>query len=125
MHASPGSGAAGTTVRVTGINFSSDGTSSNVEVRWDRRDGPSLASIAPGALGEKGSFDVNVTVPADAAIGNHILIATQTLANGAPCVGCPGRANFEVSAAAAQASSNAAAVAAPASGQDDYAPSGA
>lgn len=120
-HATPESGPAGASVRMTGSNFSSEGTSSNVEIRWDRRDGPSLASIAPAALGDKGSFDVTVTVPADAAIGNHILIATQTLANGAPCVGCPGRANFHVTAASAQASSNSAA-AAPASDQQTSAP---
>ncbi|MDP9403791.1 MAG: hypothetical protein M3P85_10815 [Actinomycetota bacterium] len=114
----------GTTVRVTGTNFDTAATSSSVEIRLDRRDGPSLASVAPTALAENGSFAVDVTVAPNTAIGNHILIATQSLANGQPCVGCPGRANFEVTGAGASASSNRSSAAVPPASEQNTSSSG-
>ncbi|MBW3616064.1 MAG: hypothetical protein KY439_12275 [Actinobacteria bacterium] len=114
LHANPSSAAAGAAdaVTVTGANYSMEATSSPVDIRLDRRDGPVLASITIDQM-KGGRFERKVTIPAKTAIGNHILIATQTLANGAPCVGCPGRANIEVTAQAAAASSGS--TAAPAS----------
>lgn len=112
LHANPSSAAAGSEVEVRGQNYTNDPKASNVDIRLDRRSGPVvLASVAPANLGPSGSFKLNVTIPAGTAIGDHILIATQTLASGAPCVGCPGRANLTVTATAqgASASSNGAA----------------
>lgn len=107
LHANPASAAAGAAdaVTVTGANYSMEATSSPVDIRLDTRDGPVLASIVVSEL-RGGRFTRNVTIPGNTAIGNHILIATQTLANGAPCVGCPGRANIEVTAAQASAASS-------------------
>lgn len=124
MHANPQSGPAGSTVQVSGTNFSRESTSSDVAIRLDRRDGRVLASIPASSLEPVGTttgkFSANVTIPADVAIGNHILIATQTLGNGRPCIGCPGRANFEVTGAGARATSNETA-AGPAAAQQDQA----
>lgn len=110
LHANPSSAAAGAVVKVRGQNYTNDPKASNVDIRLDRRSGPVLASVAPAGLGPSGSFELDVTIPSGTAIGDHILIATQTLASGAPCVGCPGRANLTVTAAqGASASSNGAA----------------
>lgn len=120
LHANPTSAAAGATVQVSGVNYDRNATSSPVDIRLDRRSGAVLASVSTASLGSKGDFSVAVTIPAGTAIGNHILVATQTLGNGAPCVGCPGRANLEVtSAAAASAGSSAAG---PASNTEESSP---
>ncbi|MDP9441836.1 MAG: hypothetical protein M3P34_06615, partial [Actinomycetota bacterium] len=112
LHANPTSAGQGTQVQVQGANYSKTAGSSNVDIRLDGRNGPVLATIAPASLegsGNTGKFSVTVTVPANTAIGNHILVATQTLSGGEPCIGCPGRANLEVRAAAASSSSGTAA----------------
>lgn len=108
LHANPQSAAAGTAVQVTGVNYNTASTSSNVDIRLDGRNGPVLATVAPATLGSKGDFALEVTIPAGTASGNHILVATQTLGNGAPCAGCPGRANIEVTGAAAASNDTAA-----------------
>lgn len=107
LHANPSSAAAGAAnaVAVTGANYDMESTSSPVDIRLDTRDGTVLASILVSEL-RGGRFTRNVTIPANTPIGNHILVATQTLANGAPCVGCPGRANIEVTAAQASPASS-------------------
>ncbi len=118
LHANPQSAAAGTAVQVSGVNYNSAGTSSNVDIRLDGRNGPVLASIAPASLGSKGDFSVSVTIPAGTASGNHIFVATQILANGAPCAGCPGRANIEVTGASASSADNNSAAGPAASNED-------
>lgn len=118
LHANPTTAAAGATVQVTGVNYDRNATSSAVDIRLDRRSGPVLASVPTASLGSKGDFAVAVTIPAGTAIGNHILVATQTLGNGAPCVGCPGRANLEVTSGATAASAGPAA-AGPSSNSED------
>lgn len=123
LHANPQSAAAGTAVQVTGVNYNTASTSSNVDIRLDGRNGPVLATIAPASLGSKGDFAREVTIPAGTASGNHILVATQTLSSGAPCAGCPGRANIEVTGASAASNSSAAGPAASSNDQGSGAPS--
>lgn len=118
LHANPQSAPAGTAVDVTGVNYDMKETSSNVDIRLDSRNGPVLASIPPSQLGAKGDFTRSVTIPEGTASGNHIFVATQTLANGSPCVGCPGRANIEVTGASASAAENSSA-AGPSSSSDE------
>lgn len=118
LHANPQSAVAGSAVQVTGVNYNTASTSSNVDIRLDGRNGPVLATVAPATLGSKGDFALEVTIPAGTATGNHILVATQTLASGAPCAGCPGRANIKVEGAPAAAADNNSAAGPAASNED-------
>ncbi|MDP9023286.1 MAG: hypothetical protein M3N57_11460, partial [Actinomycetota bacterium] len=65
---SPHAGPAGTQVTVTVEGFA-DGP---VEIRWDDRDGPLLATA------EGPDFTVEVTVPADASPGQHTFVLNAT-----------------------------------------------
>ena len=74
-----------------GTGFSPDGTSSNIELRLDRRDGPSMASISP-----RKTFAVDFLMLSGTSPGDHIIIATQVVDTGAPAPGTPARANVVV-----------------------------
>lgn len=74
-----------------GNDFSDAGTSSNIELRLDRRDGPSMASIPPTRM-----FVVDFLMIAGTAPGDHVVIATQVVGTGSPAPGTPARANIRV-----------------------------
>lgn len=65
---------AGSPVRVLGASFDENGRP--VEIRWGDKDGHVLAT-AP--VDRRGEFRRTVIVPADAAVGPHLVTATQKL----------------------------------------------
>ena len=97
---SPKSGPAGSTVTVTGNNYSTAATSSPVQVRLDSRTGPLLWSGAPAA---NRSITATVTIPGDTPAGYHTILVTQYTSTGAPVAGTPGRTSFQVTGAASSA----------------------
>ena len=100
--ASPNSGPVGTTVTVTGGNYSASATASNVEVHLDTRDGLVLGSTRAAS---NGTFSVSFQIPSNVTVGYHTLIATQYTSAGAPVAGSPGRTTLRVtSPSVAQAS---------------------
>ncbi len=104
LQANPNSGAAGSTINVTGTRFRTDPASSPgpVEIRLDSRSAAPIgtlpvASVAAGT----GGISLSVTIPAAAAIGYHTLIATQyNTSTGALLSGFPVRASYKVTAVA-------------------------
>ena len=95
LHAKPRVAPAGSTVTLFGTNYSSSGTSSNIEIRLDGRAGRVIGSFTP----RSGLQNVPITVPADVPPGLHTLVATQYTAAGNPVSCTPGRATIEVTAA--------------------------
>lgn len=106
LNANPGSGAAGATIQVTGTNYVKSG--GPVEIRLNTRTGEPLASLPAASITDiGGTISLSVTIPANAAVGYHTLIATQrSTANGALLNGFPVRATYRVTAAAATRESN-------------------
>lgn len=97
---------AGGTVKVTGSSFSMTGDNfakegvTPVEIRWDKLDGPVLATTTadPG-----GFISASVTVPGDATPGNHVLVAVQNVQTDdglEPAYGTPARAPLTVGSVA-------------------------
>jgi len=107
LKAAPSTVAPGATVQVTGSNYSSDSALfSPVSIRLDSRTGPELGTAQPTNT----KISRNVQVPATAAAGDHLLVATQTrLSDATPKAGTPGRTTIRVSGAAAAASTTPAA----------------
>ena len=93
LNLSAPAGTAGSTVAVTGAAFATAAGSSPVALRWGKADGPVLAQATPDRAG---NISANVTVPADAKAGYHVIVATQTGPRGAAAPGTPARAAFEV-----------------------------
>ncbi len=93
----PKSGPAGTSVNVTGCNYSN---AAQTEVRLDSRTAPPLATPMPTS----GCVNTNVTIPAGTSVGYHTVLITQTV-NGVPRSGSPGRASFQVTSGAASSAS--------------------
>ena len=91
LRAEPSVVAAGQSVTVSGINYSAAAGASSIEIRLDRRDGRLIATFAPAT-----SFSGPVTIPADVAAGQHLLIATQYTSAGTPVRGTPGRTRLTV-----------------------------
>lgn len=110
---SPSSGPAGTTVTATGSNY---GSTTEVVLRLDTRDGPVLARgyALPGV-----GLRLNFTIPAGTSPGYHTILATQYTMSGAPQAGTPGRAVFEVTGAATGSSPPQTPVAASSAGPAD------
>lgn len=105
------SGAESQTVSGTGKGFSTNATSSPVEIHFGSRSGQVVWTGSPSASGEIAySFQVPQVAP-----GQYAIIATQTAANGNAVGGTPARAAFEVTGppAAAAAPVQAAPVAEP------------
>lgn len=102
LQANPTSGAAGTTIKLTGSNYKNDATAGPVEIRMDSRTGPVLATLPTSSINNTGrTISVDVPIPASAALGDHTMIASQTnVTTGAMLSGLPVRANYKVTAAA-------------------------
>lgn len=102
LSANPKSGPVGTSVTLTGANYSGSPSAGDVEIHLDSRTGPLLASTRADSAGK---ISVTFTVP-DMSKGFHTFLATQ-LVNGVPKSGTPGRTSFEVTKATASASAGA------------------
>lgn len=97
----PGEGPPGSRVRVTGTWFAAAGedfaSADPVELRWGGHSGPVLARVQPDA---GGTFITQITVPAGAGAGQHVLVATQTVVDhrgrALPAPGTPAKAAFRV-----------------------------
>jgi hypothetical protein len=104
------SGNPGTQISITGTAFATKG-GSDVAIRWDSTTAEPLTTVKADA---SGTIRAEVTIPADAKPGHHILIATQdyTDAKGVTTAayGTPARASFTVAADTAAAPAPAAAV---------------
>lgn len=115
---SSGSGVAGSAVTVNGKGFAahdpSDVRTSPAEIRIDSMTGPVIGTASPSASRTGGDFSVQITIPASADPGEHVLIATQNGADGRPSYGTPARTVFTVDPAPAPAPAVAAAAPAPA-----------
>jgi len=102
--------APGQAVNLTGKNYSTAATASQVTIRLKNRKGPVLATTAPGAGGK---LDTNVKVPESLSPGWYVVVATQTVKNAqtgeeTPKAGTPGRTSMRVQGAS-QSSGTAAA----------------
>lgn len=95
MTVNPASLSAGNSAIVTGQSFSPDPTASPVVVRLDSPTGPVLWSGRPNT---GGNFSFNFSVAQSEAPGDHILLATQTYANGKGVGFEPTRALMNVTA---------------------------
>jgi hypothetical protein len=109
LKAAPSTVAPGATVQVTGSNYTRDGDKASfspVSIRLDSRTGPELGTAETFNT----KISKTVQVPATAAAGDHLLVATQTkLTDGTPKAGTPGRTTIRVSGAAVAASTTPAA----------------
>ncbi len=94
---SPNSGPAGSTVTVTGSNYSN---AAPVQVRLDSRTATPIATAQP----VNGNVSVQATIPAGTSVGFHTVLITQTV-NGVPRSGSPGRASFQVTAGGSSSAS--------------------
>ena len=101
-YARPKSGPAGTSVTVTGGGYD---RRYDVQVRWDSRYAPPLATVRPA---ENGSVSAVIRVP-NSAPGYHTILITQKVLSGSNWVdksGTPGRASFLVTTAGASSASS-------------------
>ena len=83
----------GQEINVTGRNFDVRAGSSPVSIRLKTRTGEVLATTAPNS---SGIINATVRMPANADPGWYVMLATQTLSNGLPASGTPGRTTFRV-----------------------------
>ncbi len=96
LKAAPSTATPGQTVQATGAQYTSDPTFTPVQIRLDSRTGPVLKEVTP--VGSR--FSTTFQVPATAAAGDHLLIATQNrISDGAPKTGTPGRTVMRVQGA--------------------------
>jgi hypothetical protein len=100
----PKSAPAGGTVTVTGQNYSTAASASQVQVRLDSRTGPLLASVTPAA---NRTVTATVQIPANTSAGYHTILLTQyNNTTGQPIAGTPGRTSLQVTGAASADSSS-------------------
>jgi hypothetical protein len=95
LHATPTTAPAGATITLYGENYSSSSSSSDIFIRLDARDGPTIATISP-------RFKLDhwpVVIPAATARGVHTLVAMQYHASGGLLSCLPGRSAVAVTAA--------------------------
>lgn len=85
----------GGTVTVMGTDFAQD---QPVELHLDTPDGPLLATVPPPKSTMTSKFAVKVTLPEDTAVGEHLILATQTYHH--MNAGAPARAVLYVGTAA-------------------------
>lgn len=90
----------GTTITAIGRNFNSAANASTVKVRFNSRNGKVLWEGRPDG---KGRFRATFKMPSSAP-GYYVILATQTVASGAPAAGTPGRAPIRVKAASSSRS---------------------
>lgn len=94
-------------IDVTGSSFQTAGSRyasvSPVDVHWDAVDGPILATVPTD---ETGNIATQVTVPADAQPGYHVLVATQSTTSKdgevSAAYGSPARASVLIGASPAE-----------------------
>ncbi|HVL97626.1 MAG TPA: hypothetical protein VM266_17360 [Solirubrobacteraceae bacterium] len=85
-------GTPGDRVTAVGRNFNSTASSSPVSIRFNSRNGRVLWEGRPDAQGRfRGTFEI----PRGRA-GHYVILATQSLANGSPAPGTPGRAPLRI-----------------------------
>lgn len=104
LKVAPSTAAPGQTVAVSGSNYSANMTTfTPVSIRLDSRTGPVIGTITPTPTGKlSGDAPSTVTIPANAAAGDHVLLATQnSTSTGNPKAGTPGRTTMRVGGAAA------------------------
>ncbi|HTJ76342.1 MAG TPA: hypothetical protein VL337_13370 [Acidimicrobiales bacterium] len=95
LNLSSSSGRAGTQLTVTGSAFAKAPKNTPVDLHWNGVNGPVLATVTPDAAGAIGPLPL--TIPADAAPGYYVVVATQTeIATGLNPWGLPTRAGFQV-----------------------------
>lgn len=75
LYASPDAGPAASQTRVEGYRFDS---ASPVEIRWNSRTGPVLATVAGP------NFSVQVTIPASAQVGDYVIVGINVGGSFAP-----------------------------------------
>lgn len=96
----PGQALAGTTVTVSGKGFTAhdagDTNTDSAKVRFDEMDGAVVGTANPSSASDGGKFSVQITVPANLAPGDHVLLVTQNGSDGRPAYGSPARAVFSV-----------------------------
>lgn len=91
-NARPKSGPVGTEVNVTGGGYNSN---YDVQVRWDSRYAPPLATVRPASNGSVSAF---IRVP-QTSVGTHTILITQKVLSNGVWVdksGTPGRTSFSV-----------------------------
>ena len=96
--------APGQELNVTGINYSAPGTTfTPVQIRWNSRSGPVIATAVPDASGR---ISTTARVPAGTEPGWYVVNGTQfRLSDGTPKSGTPGRTTLRVQGAAQSSSS--------------------
>lgn len=94
LSANPSSGGVGSTVTLTGGTY--DAAGGPVSIYWDSPSGAPIATTTVGTAAGVRNISVQITVPADATSGSHIIYATQNDANGQAIPGSPVRAVFRV-----------------------------
>ena len=108
----------GTQITLTGTAYATKG-GSDVAIRWNSTTAPPLTTVKADPAG---TIRADVTIPADAKPGNHILIATQDYTDSkgvtTAAYGTPARASFTVGSAAVAPAPPAAATASAAASSD-------
>jgi len=94
LSAAPGTGNVGSTVTLTGGTY--DAAGGPVSIWWDTVGGTPIATTTVGTAAGTRNISVQITVPANATTGSHIIFATQNDANGVAIPGSPVRAVFRV-----------------------------
>ncbi|MDQ4132941.1 MAG: hypothetical protein M3179_06960, partial [Actinomycetota bacterium] len=118
LNPSQTSGNPGTQITLTGTAYATKG-GSDVAIRWNSTTAPPLTTVKADPAG---TIRAEVTIPADAKPGNHILIATQDYTDSSgvttAAYGTPARATFTVGGAAPAPAPPAAATASAAASSD-------
>lgn len=95
----PSTAAPGSTVNVTGRNYSSSASFGAVQIRLNSRTATPIGSATVGA---DTKINTNVTLPAGLSPGWYVVLGTQTnTTTGVPKSGTPGRTSIRVQGAAA------------------------
>lgn len=104
LQANPNSGAAGSTITVTGSRFrtAASDSPSEVQIRLNSRSATPIATLPVASINPVGgTISMQVTIPAGTALGYHTLIATQhNTTTTALLSGFPVRATYNVTSAA-------------------------
>jgi hypothetical protein len=91
LRANPTAGTAGSTITMTGGTYDAAGGPVTL---WFG--GAGRTQIGTASVNADRTFSVEVTIPASAAAGTHIISATQSDANGQPIAGSPVNTTFRV-----------------------------
>lgn len=95
----PATAAPGSTVNVTGRNYSANASFGAVQIRLNSR---TATPIGSATVGGDTKINTNVTLPANLSPGWYVLLGTQAnITTGVPKSGTPGRTSIRVQGAAA------------------------